>query len=64
MYNGYGYYEYTGRRKIDADKINRFLNDTLRLDQLLKESVGKGIVEVGFVAACAENDWQPEAKSV
>ncbi|MEM2216711.1 MAG: hypothetical protein QXP57_09145 [Nitrososphaerota archaeon] len=61
-HDGFIFYECTGQEVIKENKIHRFLDDILRLDEVLRESYGKGLVKAVFVAAVADDAWQESAK--
>jgi hypothetical protein len=61
-YDGYVFYECTGQESITEQKVNRFLFDIFRLDEVLRESYGKGLVKAVFVVAVAEDGWMEDAR--
>jgi len=61
-YDGYIFYECTGQELITEGKINRFLDDIFKLDEVLREAYDKGLVKAVFVAAVTDDGWQENAK--
>ena len=60
--DGFIFYECTGQELITERKIDRFLNDIFKLDEVLREAYDKGLVKAVFVAAVTDDGWRENAK--
>ena len=61
-HDGYVFYECTGQREVTAGKVQKFLVDAYRLDEVLRKLEDKPLLKAVFVAAVAPDTWTEDAK--
>ena len=61
-HDGFVFYECTGQELITERKIDRFLNDIFKLDEVLRKVYNKGLIKAIFVAAVTEDVGQKNAR--